>query len=158
MNDPDTPFPIQEAVSPYSTQRRRYKPKEGDKITVDLPGERIRAEIKGVVNEDAVVCLVINTPIAKTPHGFAKGDTICVRRGENSIGLESWVAMTERELEQRAAVARFEETERLKDDEAERARIAGIREADMAAQDEAEAAAKLARTPWYKRDKGAPQS
>jgi len=147
-----------EAVSPYSTQRRRYKPKEGDKITVDLPGEVTRAEITKVISEDAVVCVILGATIAKTPHGYLKGDMIMVRRGENSIGLECWVVVSDRELQQRKAVAEFEELERAKDRDAEDARIAEIRAKDLAAQDEAEAAAKLAKTPWYKRDKGATQS
>ncbi len=113
-----------EPVTPIATQRRRYKPQVGHAITVDLPGERIRARIEGVVNEDAVVCVVISTPMAKTQHQVAKDDTICVRRALNNIGLECWEMISEREMEQREQVARFEEAERVKAADAERARMA----------------------------------
>ena len=123
-----------EPVSPYSTQKRRYKPQVGHQITLDLPGERVRAEIKGVVNDDAVVCVVISTPIAKTPHGVVKDDTVCARRAENSIGMECWSMITEREMQQREQVARFEEDEREKAAKAEKARVAKIHADDLAAQ------------------------
>ena len=123
-----------EPVSPYGTQRRRYKPEVGHTITVDLPGERIRAEIMGVSNDDAVVCKVMGTPIAKTPHGVVKDDMICVRRAENSIGMECWTMITEREMQQREQVARFEEGERAKAVEAEKARVAKLHVDDLAAQ------------------------
>ncbi len=126
-----------EPVSPYSTQRRRYKPEIGHTITVDLPGERIRAEIKGVANEDAVVCRVLGTPIAKTPHGVAKDDTICVRRDTNSIGMECWTMITDREMQQREQAAKFEEAERAKGAKVDAARIAKLHKDSLAAQEAA---------------------
>lgn len=138
-------------VSPYSTQRRRYKPKVGDTITVTLPGEKIRARIDGVASEDAVVCTVLGAPIAKTGHGVMKDDVINVRRGDDSIGMEAWVMITEREMQQREAAAKFMDEERAKVAAVEDTRIAEIRAADLAAQDEAKKAADLAKTPWFKR-------
>lgn len=123
-----------EPVTPIGTQRRRYKPQVGHQITLDLPGERVRAQIEGVVNDDAVVCKVISTPIAKTPHGVMKDDTVCARRDVNSIGIECWAMITEREMQQREQVARFEEAEREKAAKAEKARIAKIHNDDIAAQ------------------------
>ncbi len=60
--------------------------------------------------------------MAKVQHGLAKEDTICVRRGESAVGgLEIWLLITDRELQQREQVARFEEEERAKAADAERA-------------------------------------
>ena len=123
-----------EPVSPYGTQRRKYKPLVGHQITLDLPGERVRAEITGVANDDAVVCKVLSTPIAKTPHGVVKDDMVCARRSENSIGMECWSMITEREMQQRDQIARFEEEERAKVADAEKARVAQIHADDLAAQ------------------------
>lgn len=110
-------------VEPFTTQRRRYKPQVGHVITLDLPGERIRAEIQGVVSDDAVVAKIVGTPVAKTPHGYQRNDTVCCRRGvAEGIGTECWQVISERELQQADAVARFEREERERAEAAERER------------------------------------
>ncbi len=123
-----------EPVSPIATQRRKYKPQIGHTLTVDLPGERVRARIEKVITEDAVVCVILSTPMAKTQHRFVKDEMICVERRDNNIGLECWLALDERQLEEQARVARFEEAERVKAADAERARVAALHKADLAEQ------------------------
>ena len=140
-----------EPVSPYSTQRGRYKPAVNQEITVDLPGERVRARIKGVVNDDACVCVILSTPIAKTPHGVAKDDTVCIRRTEGLGGTECWTMITEREMQQREQVARFEEAERAKAVKAEKKRVAKIHNDDITAQEKAATEVEEAKRPWFKR-------
>ncbi len=143
-----------EPVIPHSGQRRRYRPEVGHTLTVDLPGESVRAKVEGVVNEDACVCTIESTPIATPRHSYVKDDTICVRREVNGIGIENWAVISEREMQQRERVARFEEEERAKAAAADADRVSEIREKDLAAQAQAKAEAELAATPWYKRPKG----
>ncbi len=122
-----------EPVSPYP-KGRRYTPQIGHVLTVELPGERIRAEVKGVVSDDACVCVLLTIPTGKTPHGWQKGDTVCVRRDVNWMGSECWTAISEREMQQREQVVRFEEEEKARLAAAEAERVAKIRAEDLADQ------------------------
>ena len=146
---------MQDPVVPYSGQRRRYRPEIGQTLTVDLPGESVRALIDGVVNVDACTCVIVSTPIATPRHGYNRDDCIPVRRGvKEPLGIECWEVVSDREMMQREHIARFQEEEEAKAAEADAERIKQLRAEDLATQEKAKAAAALAATPWYKRPKG----
>lgn len=127
--------PGTEIVSPYMTRRGRYVPKVGDKITLDLPGEKTRAEIKGVVTPDIVLVELLSVPLSRAASvEFKKGDLVQARRSLGDHDIETWQVITERELQQQEARNRLAEEERLREEQAAKDRVAEIRKRDLAAQ------------------------
>lgn len=124
-----------EPVQPYLAKRNHHRFKKGDEMTVDLPGERIRAQVDFVASDNLLQATIINTPVGKAPHGYSKGDLVTVRRGEDALKIEErWVAVSERELQQAEARAKLLEQEEERDRQEEADRIEAIRSKDLAAQ------------------------
>lgn len=128
---------IQQPVVPYALQRGKYKPVVGHVITLTIPdAEVLRATIKGVVNENAIVVEINSTTVAKH-HGYKKGDVVPAKREIGDHGIEIWQVVSDRELEQQERLARFERdqreiAERQAAEEAEARRKADIAAAEAA--------------------------
>lgn len=76
----------------------RYEPKVGDTITVELPDERARATIEGLVSDTAVTARLLNFPVSRS-HNYKKGDLIACRLRKSNIGINGWHVVPERELQ-----------------------------------------------------------
>ncbi len=153
-NEPLAP-PGAEVVAPYLTRRNRYQPRVDDKITIDLPGEKIRAEIKGIVTPDIVLVEILGTPVSRAASDYEKGMLTQARRAIGDHEIEIWRVISENELRQQEARARLEEDNRRRAEEAERARVAAIRKRDLAAQAAAKAPAAAVPAKQVRRRKGA---
>ena len=122
-----------EAVTPHLTQRRRYQPEVGHKITIDFPGERSRAEIKRVFNQDNVVVELLAAPVGKGGTNYTKGEILVCRRGFNeTLGVETWNVVTDRKLDEEAAIARLEQEEHERIAKEEQDRVAALQAAEAA--------------------------
>lgn len=126
--------PGTEIIYPYLNRRNRYKPKIGDKLTVDIPGERIRAEIRGVVNDDIVLVEILSVPVGRSANDYPKGMLAQARRDIGDHDIEIWKVISERELQQQEMRNRLEAEERQRVEDAERERVAAVRKRDLAAQ------------------------
>jgi len=132
----DSPLspPGTEVVAPYLTKRNRYKPEVGKFINVEIPGERLRAEIKGVSSEDVVLVEFPKVLVSRGGHSFVGGGLYPAKRTLGDHDIEVWKAVSEFELQQQEARARFEQEQREIAAQAERDRIAEIRKRDLAEQ------------------------
>lgn len=72
-----------------------FIPAPGTMLTVDLPGERLRAQVTSVYDQDTVF-VVIGQPLTKN-HTYRKDDLITCLRTQTDLG-EIWEAMDERVL------------------------------------------------------------
>lgn len=72
-----------------------WLPKIDADLTVDLPGERLRASVRRIVDEDTVIVELTSGPMAKT-HTYRKGDLIAVRRTAAPFNQEMWTVVEER--------------------------------------------------------------
>lgn len=75
-------------------------------LVVDLPGERVRAKIVQVPDEDTAVVEIVVATFAKV-HRYHKGDFVPVRRKQKSLE-EVWEAIDERQLAMQENMKRFE--------------------------------------------------
>lgn len=99
-------------VTPYSQQRNRNVPQEGQEYTVDWPGERGRVKVVRVASRNSFVGEIISIVVSRGSP-YKKGDTVCCRRGYNAtLQQEIWEIVSDRELDAEAAAIRFEEKER----------------------------------------------
>lgn len=74
----------------------KYHPVEDSYIIVQLPNERLRAIIRRVVNDDAIIVEVVSIPLART-HNYQRGDYVACRRIDTSLG-EIWEAVAEQRI------------------------------------------------------------
>lgn len=63
-------------------------------ITIDLPGERLRAQVQKIVDEDTVIVEVTSQPMAKS-HSYKFKDIIACRRQTGEFN-EIWRVVEER--------------------------------------------------------------
>ncbi len=126
--------PGTEVVAPYLTKRNRYKPEVGKFINVEIPGERLRAEIKGVSSDDVVLVEFPKVLVARGGHSFVGGGLYPAKRSLGDHDLEVWKAISEFELQQQEARAKFEHEQHEIAERAERGRIDEIRKRDLAEQ------------------------
>jgi hypothetical protein len=84
-------------------------------LVVDLPGERVRARIAQVADEDTVVVELIVATMGKN-HRYHKGDFVPVRRKQGVLE-EMWEAVDERQLAMAENMARFERERARKEEE-----------------------------------------
>ena len=69
-----------------------FVPEIGTLLTVQLPGEKIRATVKAMSGNDAVIVELTAVPMTKN-HTFKQGDTIACRRKPLMFGFgETWEA------------------------------------------------------------------
>lgn len=68
-----------------------FMPKVDDLLTIQLPGEKIRATVKRIIDNDAILVELTYMPMAKS-HQFKIGDVVACRRVQNVLWGESWVA------------------------------------------------------------------
>lgn len=73
------------------------KPKVGNEITVELTGERTRAEIIKVMSPTTVIAKLLRYTTSRD-HGRHKGDLVACRFEEGALGLSEWRVLKEREL------------------------------------------------------------
>lgn len=77
----------------------QYEPQLGDVITVQLPDERVRAVIEGIVSDTAVTARLQNHSVSRS-HNYRKGDLVACRFEKTEVGPRCWIAIPERELQQ----------------------------------------------------------
>lgn len=73
-----------------------YQPQEDTYLIADLPGERVRAMIRRVVTQDAVIVELTSIPLAKS-HTYQRGDYVALRRKDTGLG-EAWEAVREQKI------------------------------------------------------------
>lgn len=74
----------------------KFTPEEDKYLIINLPGERLRAIIRRVVTNDAVIVEVTSIPLAKS-HQYKRGDYVACRRDDTEYG-ESWRAVEEQRI------------------------------------------------------------
>lgn len=101
---------------PHQAQRGKFQPQPGMRITIQLPGEILLAEVERVhADGDKVVARLTDTPMMRS-HQYKKDQIVCARRlVDNALQVEQWEVISEQELDiQAAAVRLFEEQERAR--------------------------------------------
>jgi uncharacterized alpha-E superfamily protein len=88
--------------------------------------------VRGVAGEHLVV-EIISTPVGKSGHGYLKNEIVNARKGRDSIGQETWVVISERELQQAELRAKLDEEQAAREAQEAEAKIAAIRARDLAA-------------------------
>lgn len=74
----------------------KYHPQEDSYLIVQLPNERLRAMIRRVVTDDAVIVELTSVPLART-HAYQRGDYVACRRKLTDLG-EIWEAVAEQKI------------------------------------------------------------
>lgn len=74
----------------------QFHPAENGYLIVQLPGERLRAIIKRVVNDNAVIVELTSMPL-KGMHNYKRGDFLACRRKETALG-EIWEAVADNKI------------------------------------------------------------
>lgn len=70
-----------------------FVPQTGSMLTIELPGEILRAQVEKVVSKDAVVARIMSQPMARTHH-YPKGALVACQRKRGIMG-EVWEALEE---------------------------------------------------------------
>lgn len=78
-------------------QQGVYRPQVGTVTTVDLPGERTRAEIVNVVADDAIIARLQSFTVSRE-HRYKKGDLVPCRLVMGPMNQKIWQAVDEAEL------------------------------------------------------------
>lgn len=63
-------------------------------LTIDLPGEKLRALVRKVLNKNKIVLELTSVPLAKS-HAYKKGDLIACKRVQGMFG-EVWEVIESR--------------------------------------------------------------
>jgi hypothetical protein len=91
------------------TLQQHYHPREGDIITVTLPAERTRCQIITVVNDEAVIAMILGFTTSPG-HQLKKGDRIACRFRLGPMNEPQWIYVPQTELDAEIA-ARDEKPE-----------------------------------------------
>jgi len=103
-------------------------PSEGDIITINLPGEMIRAVVERVSSDDAVVARIDSIPMAKG-HLYKKNDIVPARRiVDDFLKNEQWEIVSDRELNLAEAADRFDRQEKARVAEEQKGRTNPVTE------------------------------
>jgi hypothetical protein len=79
-------------------------------LVVQLPGERMRAMVRGVPDDDTAIVELMLVPLQHRSHRYKKGDYVPCRR--KFTGLEEiWESVDERQLAMAQAIKRLREQE-----------------------------------------------
>lgn len=73
-----------------------YHPQEDQYLVVQLPGERLRALIRRVVTDDAVIVEITSVPLAKS-HTYKRGDIVACRRDSTDFG-DVWESVPDQRI------------------------------------------------------------
>jgi hypothetical protein len=73
-----------------------YHPQEDQYLVIQLPNERLRAMIRRVVTDDAVIVEITSVPLSRT-HNYKKGDYVACRREKSDLG-EAWASVAEQRI------------------------------------------------------------
>lgn len=95
----------------------KYMPEEDKYLIVQLPNERLRAIIRRVVTNDAVIVEITSVPLTRT-HDYQKGDYVACRRKKNDFG-EVWESVAE----QKISIEQIAEKEIKKDKESKSKKV-----------------------------------
>jgi hypothetical protein len=106
--------PLLQNLVPPNFQVGRFAPTEGGRLTIVLPGETVNAAVLKVISHNAAIVVLDSAPaMTGKGHDYRKNDLVPVRRGRaEALGVENWVAVSERELDLDAKIQRFEAKER----------------------------------------------
>lgn len=75
-------------------------------LTIELPGEALRAMVERVVSSDSIVARIVSQPMAKS-HSYKKDDIVACRRQKAMMG-EVWAAIDERREPVKEAIVKEE--------------------------------------------------
>ena len=122
-NSPPYSNPWLKDLVPHSATHGKFKPKEGARLTLHLPGETISVLVRGVVSDDACVVEIDTIPMSRS-HFYRKGQIVAARRGvDELLQTEKWEVVPEDELNAAEVSARLRRDEEEREAR-ERARIA----------------------------------
>jgi len=103
--------PLTRDLVPHLARTGEYVPKEGDFLTLYLPGEMVRAKVLRASSGDSCIAQIESVPMARG-HTYKKDDILPARRAKDPfLGSEKWEVVAERELQLAENVARFEQAE-----------------------------------------------
>lgn len=71
-----------------------FTPKIGTYLLIDLPGEKLRAFVKKILNPNKVILQLTSVPLAKS-HTYKMNDFVACARKKGIFG-ESWEAIESR--------------------------------------------------------------
>lgn len=114
--------PLLRNLVPHLARSGEYKPKEGDFLTLSLPGEMVRCKVMRASSSDSCIVQIDSVPMARG-HSYKKEDILpCRRSTDKFLGVEKWEVVSERELRLAEHTAQFEhdEIERVKHEAAEK--------------------------------------
>jgi hypothetical protein len=114
--------PLLHNLQPINFQRGTWTPEAWNpagpdnqpqsRLTVALPGEFAVATCIRVVSPNAVIAQLGSVMMTGKGHDYRAKDFVPVRREDDGMGGERWIAVSERELLQNDAIMRFEAIER----------------------------------------------
>jgi len=156
----DRPYLDPSQLEPAMTQKGRWKPQVGARVTIDVPGERILCECIGVYSPDAINAKILVTP-ASRQHALRRGQVISARRETAELTyVEIWRMVDEWEVKAAQEAARFAREQTALEEQKERERIAEKqrleREAAEVKPPEPEEPPPFKRFPGSRRSKVAP--
>src|SRR5262249_4500177 len=103
--------PLTRDLVPHLARTGEYVPKEGDFLTLYLPGEMVRAKVLRASSGDSCIAQIESVPMARG-HTYKREDIVPVRRAiDKFLGHERWEIVAERELQLAENVAKFEQAE-----------------------------------------------
>lgn len=85
-----------------------FIPEVGAKLTVQLPSELVRAEVRAVPDPDSAIVEIIVAPLRGSVHRYRKGDLVAVRRKTSPLGPIVWESIDEAKLRLEQAVKKIE--------------------------------------------------
>ncbi len=85
-----------------------FIPQEGNYLTINLPGETLRAIVEKLVTPDSIIAKIASQPMAKAAHSYKMGDFVACRRQRTMMG-EAWEAADERRPEVKELVKQEKE-------------------------------------------------
>jgi hypothetical protein len=74
----------------------KFHPAEDGYLIVQLPNEKLRAVIRRVVTDDAVIVEITSLPLTRL-HNYQRGDYVACRRKDTALG-EIWEAVSEQKI------------------------------------------------------------
>lgn len=67
-----------------------FVPTVGHVLSIQLPGEMVRATVARVVNDDTVICVLNQGIVLAKSHRYRFNDAVSCRRVKNALGQPVW--------------------------------------------------------------------
>lgn len=103
--------PLLRNLVPHLARSGEYTPKEGDLLTLSLPGEIVQTKVMRTSSKDGCIVQITSVPMARG-HQYKKDDIVPARRtNDKFLGVEKWEVVSERELQLYEVTSKFEREE-----------------------------------------------